>query len=152
MKLNRPVIVLAVLTLTLALTGTAQATTLSLNVQAGTEVVRTIDLVAGDHVLVKFSTVGDDPATTNFYVAFPNGTTTDYGEVGQREMYFVSETSGSFIMHFDNSDSPSSKLLTLNYEVEHYYFGMSSVLFIIVAIAVLLVCVVAGYLMMGKYS
>jgi hypothetical protein len=152
MKLNRLLVALADVTLMLALAGTVQAATLSLNLQAGTEVVRAIDLAAGDHVLLKFSTVGDDPTAMHFWVAFPNGTTTDYGEVGQREMYFVSETSGSFIMHFDNSDSPSSKLLTLNYEVEHYYFGMSSVLFIIVAIAVLLVCVVAGYLMMGKYS
>ena len=152
MKLNRLLVALAVLTLMLALAGTVQAATLSLNVQAGSEVVRAIDLANGDHVLLRFSTVGDDPTALNFWVAFPNGTTTDYGEVGQRELSFVSETSGPFMMHFDNSDSSSPKLVTLNYEVEHYYFGMSSVLFIIVAITVLLVCVVAGYLIMGKYS
>jgi hypothetical protein len=55
-------------------------------------------------------------------------------------------------MHFDNRNSSSSKLVTLNYEVEHYYFGIPSVLFIVVAITVLLVCVVAGYIIMGKYS
>jgi len=152
MKLNRSSIALAVLTLMLALTGTAQATTLSLNVQAGTEVIRTIDLAAGDHILLKFSAVGDDPTALNFWGAFPNGTTIDYGEVSQREMSFVSEGSGQFVMHFDNRNSSSSKLVTLNYEVEHYYFGIPSVLFIVVAITVLLVCVVAGYIIMGKYS
>jgi hypothetical protein len=152
MKLNKPFIVLATLTLMLSLAGTAQATTLSFNVQAGTETVKTIKLAAGDHVLIKFSALGDETSTINFWVAFPNGTTTDYGRVSQRDMSLVSETSGQFAMHFDNSNSTTSKLVTLNYEVEHYYFGMPSVLFIVLAITVLLVCVVAGYLIMGKYS
>ena len=152
MKLNRPLVALAVLTLILALAGTAQATTLSLNVQAGTDVIRTIDLSSEDHVLVKCSAIGDDSGRIDLWVIFPNGTTMDYGELGQREISFVSETSGQFVMHFDNSNSLSSQLVTLNYEVQHYYFGMSSVLFIIVAITVLLVCIVAGYVIMGKYS
>jgi hypothetical protein len=70
MKLNRSFVALAALTLMLSVAGTAQATTLSFNVQAGTE-ASIIDLAVGDHVLMKFSAVGDDPATMNFWVAFP---------------------------------------------------------------------------------
>jgi hypothetical protein len=152
MRFNKRIVALAVLTVVLALVGTAQATTLSLNVPAGKDSVQSIDISAEDRVLVKFSAVGDVPPTLNFWVIFPNGTTTNYGETSQREMLFVSETSGQFVMHFDNSNSSSQKLVTLNYEIEHYYFGIPSVLFIIVAITVLLVFVVAGYIIMGKYS
>ncbi len=152
MRSNKLLVALAVFILMLALAGTARATTLSINVQSGTDVVRTIDLATEDHVLLKCSALGDESDKMTFWATFPNGTTIDYGELGQIELAFVSGTSGPFEMHFDNSNSSSSKLVTLNYEVQHYYFGMSSVLFIIVAITVLLVCIVAGYLIMGKYS
>lgn len=151
-SLTRPLLVLFVLSSLIALTAIAAATTESLNVQAGADVIRTIDVVTDDRVTVKFSAVGESPNTLHFWVQFANGTSVDFGEVGGRMLSFATDTSGQFIMHFDNSNSPSSKLVTLNYEVEHYYFGIPSVLFIIVAITVLLVGVVAGYIIMGKYS
>ena len=152
MKLTRMLSVFAVLTLMLALAGTAQAKTESLNIQAGMEIAVPIDLRVEDHVMIEFSAVGEAPTTMHFWVTFADGKVADYGEVSQKELSFVSESSGQFVMHFDNSAYSSSKLVTLNYEVEHYFFGMPGLLFILVAIAVLLVGIVAGYIIMGKYS
>jgi len=149
---RRLLCVLIVLASLIVPAGTAQASTESLKVQAGTDVVRTIDLASEDRVTLKFSAIGDVSSELRFWVAFANGTTIDYGETSEREMFFVSEVSGQFILHFDNSNSSSSKLVTLNYEVEHYYFGIPSVLLLIVAITVLLAGVAAGYIIMGKYS
>ena len=143
---------LIVLALLIVLAGTVQAKTESINVQAGADVVRTVNLASEDRVSLKFSALGASSNALHFWVTFANGTTTDYGEIGEREMFFTSEVSGQFTMHFDNSNSSSSRLVTLNYEVEHYYFGMPNVLFIVVAITVLLVGVLAGYIIMGKYS
>ena len=131
---------------------TAQASTESINVQAGADVVRTIDLGSEDKVTLKFSAVGDYPSTLHFWVKFSNGTTADYGEITGYEMSFTSGVSGKFTMHFDNFDSSSSRLVTLNYVVERYYFGVPGMLFILLAIAVFLVGIVAGYIVMGKYA
>ncbi len=151
---HRSLCALIVLALLICLAGTVQARTESFIVQAGAEEVQTTDLASEDRVTLKFSAVGDNPSTIHFWVTFADGTTTDYGEVPGREMSFTSEVSGQFTMHFDNSNSPTptSRLVTLNYDVEHYYFGIPGVLFILMAIAVLLVGIVAGYVVMGKYS
>ncbi len=153
MKPLKPLLyVLSVLFLLIAQAGTAQATTESLNLQAGKTLIRTIDIAAGDRVSIKFLTIGGTPNTLHFWVLFANGTMTDYGEVNTLEIFFTPEVSGPFTMNFDNSNSSSPALVTLNFEVEHYYFGIPSLLFILVAITVLLAGIAAGYIIMGKYS
>jgi hypothetical protein len=151
-SLGKSLCALLVPVLMIVLVCTVQATTESINVQAGADVVRTIDLASEDRVILKFSAVGDAPSTLHFWVKFANGTKVDYGEISGREMSFASGGSGQFTMHFDNLDSSSSKLVTLNYEVERYYFGIPGMLFILIAIAVFLVGIVAGYIVMGKYA
>ena len=150
--LGKSLCALIVSVLLIVLVCTVQAATESITLQAGAEVVRTIDLASEDRVTLKFSAVGDDPSTLRFWVKFADGTTADYGEISGREMQFVSGASGQFAMHFDNFESSSSKLVTLNYEVEHYYFGIPSMLFLLISIAVLLVGIAAGYIVMGKYA
>ena len=43
-------------------------------------------------------------------------------------------------------------MVTLNYNIEHYYFDIPEIPFLLIVIAILLLCVVAGYIIMGKYS
>jgi hypothetical protein len=76
----------------------------------------------------------------------------DYGVVTQTSINFISGIKGSLELHFDNSNSSDAKLVTLNYDIEHYIFGMPQMLFLLIAVALFLVCIAVGYIIMGKYS
>ena len=143
---------LIIFSLTITLTEVAQAKTESINVEAGKELIRTIDLAAGDRISVTFTVLGPAPSTLNFYMVLPNGTTSDHGEISQLTLDFSTSVKGECQLHFDNNNSSKTQLVTLNYDVEHYIFGIPQMLFLLLAIAVLLLFVAAGYIIMGKYG
>ena len=130
--------------------GFAEATTESLTVKGGKIVTSQISLVVDDHVLISFTVVGGSDDTIVFSLVFPNGTVMDFGQVGVLSHRFTSNVEGNFTLRFDNNDSTDSKLVTLNYEIEHYFFGMPQMLFL--ALFVILVCVamVAGYILLSR--
>jgi hypothetical protein len=134
------------------LTCVVQATTESISVESGKENTRTIDLAAGDRSSVTFTVTGPAPSTVHFFMVLPNGTTSDYGEVSRCDIDFSTGVQGKCELHFDNGNSSGAQLVTLNYDVEHYIFGIPQMLFLLLAIAVLLLFVVAGYIVMGKYG
>ena len=68
-------------TLLIATIAIVQATTESLNIKAGEDFVREIDMSAEDHIRVAFKVLSNDPDSLRFWIVFPNGTTRDYGEV-----------------------------------------------------------------------
>jgi hypothetical protein len=82
----------------------------------------------------------------------PNGTTSDHGEISQCTTEFFTDVKGECQLHFDNSNSSNAQLVTLNYDVEHFIFGIPQMIFLLIAIAVLLLLVAAGYIIMGKYG
>lgn len=150
--LSNPAFFLLVFALIISLAGLAQATTESLNVQAGKEFIKTIDLAAEDQIRITFTVLGSAPDTLHFWMFFPNATTRDYGEKSQSTISFTSDVQGLCELHFDNSNSSSTQLITLNYEIEHYIFGIPQIPFLIIVIAVLLLAIVVGYIIMGKYA
>jgi hypothetical protein len=149
---NRLVCLLAVFTILITTIAVVQAATESLNVQAGEDSVRKIDMATEDHVRIYFTVLSQSPSSFRFWIVFPNGTTKDYGESTSYNISFVSDVQGECELHFDNTNSTSNQLVTLNYEIEHYHFGIPEIPFLIIVIAVLLLCIVAGYIIMGKYS
>jgi hypothetical protein len=149
---SRLVCSLMVFTLLITMTATVQATTESLNVQAGEDSVRKIGMSAEDHIRISFTVLSQSPSSFHFWMVFPNGTTRDYEESSSYNVSFVSGVQGECELHFDNTNSSSAQLVTLNYEIEHYYFGIPEIPFLIIVIGILLLCIVAGYVMMGKYS
>jgi len=153
MKLsNRPLYLLVFFGLMLILAGVAQAATESINVQPGEEITRTINLVAGDRPSITFTVLGPAPSTIHFYMVLPNGTTSDHGEISQYTIAFFTDVKGECRLHFDNSNSSSAQLVTLNYEVEHDIFGIPQMFFLLISITVLLAFVAVGYMLMGKYG
>jgi hypothetical protein len=152
MKLNRFLCLLVVSASLIAIAGTVQAATESLNVQAGEDSVRKIDMSTEDHIRISFTVLSQSPSSFRFWIVFPNGTTGDYGESTNCNISFASDVQGECELHFDNTNSSSAQLITLNYEIEHYYFGIPEIPFLIIVIAVLLLCIAAGYIIMGKYS
>jgi hypothetical protein len=143
---------LLVSTLLITTISTAHAATESLNVKAGEDLVRKINMSAEDHLRISFTVLSDSSGSFRFWVVFPDGAKQDYGESTSYNVSFVSGVQGECELHFDNTVSSSGQLVTLNYEIEHYYFGIPEIPFLIIVIAVLLLCIVVGYMIMGKYS
>jgi uncharacterized protein (UPF0333 family) len=127
------------------------ASTTTFNVPSGEELTRTIDLNAEDHVTLTFTAVGGGTDNLHFYMVFPNGTTLDKGSIAQFKMNFVADVGGLFELHFDNN-STSTQLITLNYEIERYFFGLPAMIWLLMGIAVLLLFIATGYITMGKYG
>ena len=144
-------IVIIVVILLAFLTVSVQASTTTFNVPSSEESTRTIDLKAEDHVTLTFTAVGGGTEPLHFYMVFPNGTTLDKGSATQFKTNFISDASGPFELHFDNN-STSTQLITLNYEVERYYFGLPVMIWLLIGIAFLLLFITAGYISMGKYG
>ena len=150
--LRKPLCLLIIFSLTIILTRVAEAKTESINVAPGKDLIRTIELVAGDRTSVTFTVLGTAPSTIHFYMILPNGTTSDHREISQFTSGFFTDVKGECQLHFDNSNSSDAQLVTLNYEVEHFIFGIPQMIFLLIAITVLLLCVAAGYMLIGKYG
>jgi hypothetical protein len=145
-------LLLVVVVFLVIFSGFAEATTASLTVKGGETVTSQISLAVDDHVLIEFTVVGDPDSTVVFSLLFPNGTVMDFGQVGVLSNSFTSNAEGNLTLRFDNTDSTNSKLVTLNYEVEHYFFGMPQMMFLTIVVILVCVAMVAGYIILSRPS
>ena len=106
------------------------ATTVSMSVPHGEEVNQKIDLVVDDRVRIQFAVVGTKNSFISFSFVYLNSTEMNFGEIGVLSHSFVCDSKGEYTMYFVNKDTTDSKLVTLNYEIEHYMFGMPQTLLI----------------------
>lgn len=127
-----------------------KATTSNFTVYGGKEVNKSLELAVEDHVLIKFNVVATVDKAIHFYLIYPNGTQMDFGNRGSFDHSFVCELEGEYVLRFSNEGSTEDKLVTLNYEVEHYIFGFPQMLFLTMLIAVICVAAVASYILIGK--
>ena len=132
--------------------GIVYATTESLNIEAGKELVCKINVESQDRVQLTFVTTGQAYSNLSFSIMFPNSTLINFGELDQYSTRFTSKVQGTCELHFDNTNSSESSFVALNYNVEHYIFGMPEMIFALIVIAVLLMVFVSGYIIMGKNS
>ena len=129
----------------------ADAATMSFWVSKGQTETRSINLEVDDHVLIEFTITGHGENAVDFYLADPEGNVkVGYNSTGSVHYSFVCDKAGEYILHFFNVNSNEDSFVALNYEVEHYIFGIPQMLFL--AIIVVLVCVgaVAVFILMGK--
>jgi hypothetical protein len=153
MKLLTKVLLLAIaFSLTAGYVWQAKAVTLSLNVPAGQEIIQRINLTAEDKIKVTFLVLGQTSNPLLFSIVYPNGTSTDFGDFDQQTISFSSYVKGVCELHFDNRNASDDKLVSLNYEVEHQFLGIPQPVFIIILITLILLAILAGYLIMGKYA
>ena len=129
-----------------------QASTESVSIKPSDDFVRTLQLVSGDQVTLTYKVLGPYPNALRLSVLLPNGTNVDYGSENQGIIRFSTDVDGKCMLLFENNDPSNIQLLTLDYNVEHYIFGLPTLLFVLIAVAVLLVFVIAGYMAMGKYA
>ena len=144
--------ILIILALLAVFTGLGQAMTTNLAVKAGEEVTYPINLIDEDRVLIQFSAVGrEDSSTLHFWIVSPNNVTLrDFGEVGTASYSFVCDVEGEYTLHFVNNDSAVDKLVTLNYEIDHYIFGIPQMLFMVLIIVLACVGGVAAFVLLGR--
>jgi len=127
-----------------------QALTTSLIVKGGEEVTYPITLVAEDRVLIQFTAIGEPVSVLQFSIIFPNATEIDFGEVGKVSYSFICDVEGEYVLHFINNDQNIEKRVYLNYEIQHYVFGIPSML--LLALIIVLACVggVFAFVILGK--
>ena len=129
----------------------ASATATQFTVHGGQEYTVTVNLATEDHVLIKFNVVGQTENTVDFSLADPHGNVTaEFIRKGDVSYTFVCGEGGDYVMHFSNVFSSEDKLITLEYEIEHYFFGMPQMLFMVLVVVVICVAAVAVFILMGK--
>jgi hypothetical protein len=128
----------------------AEATAMNFTVPAGEEITKIINLSIDDHVVIKFTVIGQTEHTLNFSITYPNGTVQAFGKTGDFSYPFVCNQEGQHILNFSNTDSLEDKLVTLDYEVDHYILGMPQMLFLTILIVLVCIAAVAAFIFMGK--
>jgi len=134
----------------LSIIQSAEATTTTFTVQSGKEETKPLNLAVEDRVLIKFTVVGSSDSSIRFSITYPNGTAKEFGKEGYFNYDFVCDAEGEYVLHFSNTDSTEDKLVTLDYEVQHYIFGIPQMLFLAIIIVVICVAAVAVFILMGK--
>jgi len=127
------------------------ATTATFKVAAGEEVTRTLNLAVDDRVLVEFTVSGGQYGNTlHFFATYPNGTAKDFSLVSNHNQRFVADKDGECVLHFSNAGSSEDKYVSLDYEIQHYIFGMPQMLFLTIVIVIICIAAVAVFILMGK--
>jgi hypothetical protein len=131
----------------------ANATTENFTVAPESEVTKSLNLQKDDRVAIGFTVVGQTTSALGFYVTDPNGNTViQYGKVGQKSFSLHATIPGVYTLHFDNSLWQEEKMVTLNYDVQHYILGLPQTLFYVLVIAVISVIGIALFVLLGKTS
>jgi hypothetical protein len=124
----------------------------SFTVRAGQEETKTLSLVVEDHVQIRFTVIGKTVSTIDFYVTDPLGNVmVSWGTTGNVNYDFICSLEGMYTLHFSNAASAEDRLVTLDYEVTSYIFGMPQTLFLVLIACVLCVGAVAVFILMSKH-
>jgi hypothetical protein len=124
----------------------------SFTVRAGQEETKTLSLVVEDHVQIRFTVIGKTVSTIDFYVTDPLGNVmVSLGTTGNVNYDFICSLEGMYTLHFSNVASAEDRLVTLDYEVTSYIFGMPQTLFLVLIACVLCVGAVTVFILMSKH-
>jgi hypothetical protein len=139
-------------TMMLLFVPTVRATAESFTVQAGQEQIRYLSLAADDHVQIRFTVIGQATNVLDFYITDPQGNVMEnFGTTGNLNYAFVCTQEGEYRLHFSNVASAEDKLVSLDYEVTHYIFGMQQNLFLALIVVGICVAMVAVFVLMSKH-
>jgi len=145
-----PSFILIILALLTVLIGLGQAMTTTFKVKGGEEVTYPITLAVQDHVLIQFTALGEQVSILKFSIIFPNSTEIDFGEVGKASYSFICDAEGEYVLHFVNNDQNIEKRVYLNYEIDHYIFGIPQMLFMVILIVVVSMAGVAVFIGLSR--
>jgi len=87
----------------------------------------------------------------DFYITDPNGNIlATFGTTGNVNYAFVCSQEGEYKLHFSNVASAEDKLVSLDYEVQHYIWGMEQMLFLTLIVVGICVAATAVFIIMSK--
>ena len=136
----------------LLLISTVRATAESFTVPAGQEETIPLNLAAQDHVQIRFTVTGETTNTLDFYITDPSGNIyANFGTVGTVTYSFICSHEGEYTLHFSNTASTEDKLVSLDYEVDHYVFGIPQMLFLTLVVLGICMAAVAVYILTSKH-
>ena len=144
------VYVLILLTLFSVFMGLGQATITSLTVKGGEEIAHPINLIVEDRVLIQYKVVGGNVKALQFSISFPNATVKDFSGSGDFSYSFICDAEGEYVLHFVNTDQTEEMRVTLDYEVDHYIFGMPQMLFMVILIVAVSMVGVAVFIGLSR--
>jgi len=126
-----------------------QSITSSINIKPESEFEEIFNLELEDHVLIQIRTLG---SSNNFSskLFLPNGSVVELGEEKQIDYSFICEIEGEYILKFLNNDTQNDTLITLNYEIQNYVFGMPKMLFLTLMIVGICLVGVVIFVFLGK--
>ncbi len=128
-----------------------EAETENFTVPPKNKVTKPLNLQEDDRVAISFTVIGQTTSALDFYITDPSGdTVVRHESVGQKSFSLHATASGVYTFHFDNSDFLEEKMVTLNYDVQHYILGIPQTFFYVLVIAVISVVGVAFFVLLGK--
>ncbi len=143
-----PFLVAVALSITIQL---GEATSINFSVPQGGEETRSLNLVVEDRVSIRFTVVGQTSHTLNFYVKDSDGETmAEFPETGSVDYRFTCVDPGEYTLRFENPDASETKFVTLNYEIQHYVFGMPQMLFLTIIVVLVCIGAVTMFVLMGR--
>jgi len=105
--------------------GLVDAASQTFTVSAGKEVIKTIGLNEGDVLSGRVNVVGVSDTVIKFYVTDPNGSViVRFDKASATDFGFTASRSGTYSLHFDNTQSDEDKSVVMNYDVQHFILGM----------------------------
>jgi len=129
----------------------ADAKTENLSVPPETDLTKSLHLKENDRVSIGFSVIGEISNQIDFYITNPDeDRACQYDNTGHESFSFLTTKAGTYTLHFDNTQSTETKIITLNYDVEHYILGMPQEMFLVMVIAVICVLAIAVFILAGK--
>jgi hypothetical protein len=140
---------LIILVLTAFFVGIGEAATLSITLKQGEEVIQPISLVVEDRILIQVKVIGATSSFIQFSMTCPNGTVQNFGEVTSFTTGFVCDLEGEYTLNFTNTET-ENKLVTLNYNIDHFIFGIPQTLFLVLLIGVVSVVGVAVFIGLSR--
>lgn len=150
-KRNLLPLVLLLTSLVIASLPVAEATAVSFTVRGGEVETKPLSLKVEDRVTIKFVVTGEKENVLDFYITDPHGITMQaFGTTGNVNHFFVCSEEGEYNMHFSNIAWTDDKLVALDYEIQHYIFGMPQMLFMTLIIVGICVAMVAVFVLLGK--
>jgi len=150
MSIRKLCCLLLILCLFVGAFGIVHAATEGFNIAAGQDYVCPITVSSGDKVQLSFYTSGQASSDMSFSIVLPNSTIINVGDVGQYSTSFTSNAGGTCQLNFDNSNSSTPVFVALNYEVNHYIFGIPEMTFLLAAIVVFIMVAAAVYVIISR--
>lgn len=127
-----------------------QSITQSINIKPESEFEQILNLELEDHVLIQIRILGVNSNNFSSNLFLPNGSVVEFGEEKLIDYSFICEIEGQYILKFFNNDPQNDKLITLNYEIQNYVFGMPKMLFLTLMIVGICLVGVVIFVFMGK--